>query len=83
VTDAPEPVDVTISFHHLDSVENKNLDTPMDTMSIGPTRGADWLQLVLVQIRPDRVVTVVVSKDPHTPLNRLTVLADGSATFTH
>ena len=82
MTGAQEPVDVTVMVKPLDGSENTATSTTPDTIYLSPTRGADWLHLVMVEIRPDRVIAVVVPKDPHTPINRLTVRPDGSATFT-
>ena len=36
----------------------------------------------MVEIRPDRVIVAVAPTDPHTPINKVTVRPDGSATFT-
>ena len=36
---------------------------------------------LIVEIRPDRVIIAVVPNDPHTPINKMTVRPDGSATF--
>jgi|GEM_PF-5748302 len=61
----------------------KPLDGSENTAtSTNPDTGAIWLHVVMVEIRPDRVIAVVVPKDPHTPINQLPVRPDGSATFT-
>ena len=66
----------------LDAGENTATSTTPDTIYLSPTRGAGWLHLVIVEIRPDRVIVTVAPSDPHTPNNRMTVRPDGSATFT-
>ena len=75
-----EPVDVTITVEPLDG-KTKTLSGTPDTIYLSATRGAEWLQRVIVEIRPDRVVVAVAPNDPHTPINKMTVRPDGSATF--
>jgi hypothetical protein len=77
-----EPVDVTIAVKPLDGDQNATLTGTPDTVHLTPTRGADWLHQVIVEIRPDRVVVAIVPTDPHSPINKTTVRADGSAVFT-
>ena len=46
----------------------KPLDGSENTAtSTNPDTGAIWLHVVMVEIRPDRVIAVVVPKDPQTP----------------
>ena len=76
-----EPVDVTITVKPIDG-KTRTLSATPDTIYLTATRGADWLQRVIVEIRPDRVIVAVAPNDPHTPINKMTVRPDGSATFT-
>jgi len=76
-----EPVDVTITVKPIDG-KTRTLNTTPDTIYLTATRGAQWLQRVIVEIRPDRVIVAIVPNDPHTPINKMTVRPDGSATFT-
>ena len=78
---AREPVDVTITVKPIDG-KDKTLSTTPDTIYLTATRGAQWLERVIVEIRPDRVIVAIVPNDPHTPINKMTVRPDGSATFT-
>jgi hypothetical protein len=77
-----EPVEVTITVAPLGGGKTRTLSGTPDTIYLTTTRGAEWLQRVIVEIRPDRVVVVVAPGDPDTPINRMTVRPDGSATFT-
>jgi len=72
---------VTITVKPIDG-KTRALSTTPDTIYLTATRGAQWLQRVIVEIRPDRVIVAVVLTDPHTPINTMTVRPDGSATFT-
>jgi len=76
-----EPVDVTVTLTPLGDEKTKRVSGTPDTVILTATRGAEWLQRVIVELRPDRVNVVVAPGDPHTPINRLTVRPDGSATF--
>jgi hypothetical protein len=76
-----QPVNVTITVKPLDG-RNKTLSASPDTIYLTATRGADWLQRVIVEIRPGQITLTVVPTDPHTPINKATVRPDGSATFT-
>ena len=77
-----EPVDVTITVKPLGDGRTKTVSATPDTIYLTATRGAQWLQRVIVEIRPDRVIVAVAPNDPHTPNNTMTVRPDGSATFT-
>ena len=82
MTERREPVEVTITVTPLGEGKNKTLSGTPDTIYLTATRGADWLQRVIVEIRPDRVIVAVAPTDPHTPINKVTVRPDGCATFT-
>ena len=82
MTGAREPVEVTITVTPLDGGRTRTLRGTPDTVYLTATRGAQWLQRVIVEIRPDRVIVAVAPNDPHTPNNTMTVRPDGSATFT-
>jgi hypothetical protein len=77
-----QPVEVTITVAPLGGGRNKTLSGTPDTVYLTATRGAEWLQRVIVESRPDRVIVGVVPTDPLAPNNRITVRPDGSATFT-
>ena len=82
MTQAREPVEVTITVTPLGGGRTRTLSGTPDTVYLTATRGAQWLQRVIVEIRPDRVIVAIVPNDPHTPINKMTVRPDGSATFT-
>ena len=71
MTQRREPVEVTITVTPLGSGKNKTLSGTTDAIYLTATRGADWLQRVIVEIRPDRVIVAVAPTDPHTPINKV------------
>jgi hypothetical protein len=78
--DRGEPVDVTVTVKPVDG-KTKTLSTIPETVYLSPTRGADWLHRIIVEIRSDRFVVAVVPSEPHIAINKVTVRPDGSATF--
>jgi hypothetical protein len=58
--DRGEPIDLTVTVKPVDG-KTKTLSTIPETVYLSPTRGADWLHRIIVEIRSDRVVVAVVS----------------------
>jgi hypothetical protein len=61
-----QPVDVTITVKPLDGGDDTTPTYTPDTIQLTPTRGADRLHDVTVEITPDRVTVAVIATDPHT-----------------
>jgi hypothetical protein len=79
--DRREPVDVTVTVKPVDG-KTKTLSATPDTVYLSPTRGADWLHRIIVEIRPDGIVVAVVPTEPQVAINKMTVRPDGTAVFT-